>query len=98
MNICGLKTILRSPWRYAYVERVIGSIRRECLDHLIVLNARHLNRILRSYADYYNRHRTHLSHDKDTPVPQPANKDTHGKIVAFSEVDGLHRRYERITA
>jgi transposase InsO family protein len=95
INICGLRTAPRSPWQNAYVERVIGSIRRECLDHLIVLNERHLNRILRSYADYYNQHRTHLSLDKNTPIPQPANKNTTGKIVAFPEVGGLHHRYER---
>ena len=67
----GIKEVItspRSPWQNAYVERVIGSIRRECLNHLIIMNELHLRRILREYIDYYNGSRTHLSLSKDTPA------------------------------
>jgi transposase InsO family protein len=93
-----VRTAPESPWQSAYVERVIGSMRRECTDHLIAVNASHLTRILRSYVAYYNRSRTHLSLDKDTPFRQPANTNTTGKIVAIPEVGGLHHRYERLAA
>jgi transposase InsO family protein len=98
MNIVDVPTAPRSPWQNAYVERVIGSIRRECLDHVIVLNARHLRRILSSYFDYYHRSRTHLSLDKDCPEPRPACPPGAGKIIAFPQVGGLHYRYERLAA
>ena len=71
MRGLGLKEVLnapRSPWQNGYVERLIGSIRRECLDHVIVMNEQHLRRILHSYFDYYHRTRTHLSVGKDAPV------------------------------
>jgi len=88
-----------SPWQKAYVERVIGSNRRECTDHLIAVNAAHLSRILRSYIRYYNLSWTHLALGKDTPLRQPANTiASGGKIIAFSEVGGLHHRYERLAA
>lgn len=87
LNIHNLRTVPRSPWQNVSVERVIGKIRCECLDHLIVLSEHRLNRIRRPYANYYNRHRTHLS---DTPAPHPANRYTVGQIVAFPEVVGLH--------
>jgi transposase InsO family protein len=67
MNIAEVITAPRSPWQNAYVERVIGSIRRECLDHVVIFNERHLRRVLSSYVDYYQRSRTHLSLDKDCP-------------------------------
>jgi transposase InsO family protein len=70
MNIRDGPTALRSPWQNAYVERVIGSVRRECLDHIIVLNAAHLRRVLKTYAKYYNNARTHLSLEKTAPVPR----------------------------
>jgi len=98
MGILAVLTAPRSPWQNAYVERVIGSIRRECLDHVIVLNARHLRRILSSYFDYYHRSRTHLSLAKDCPEPRPASPSDAGKIVAFPQVGGLHHRYERLAA
>jgi putative transposase len=88
----------RSPWQNAYVERVIGSIRRECLDHIIVLNERHLRRILSSYVDYYHRSRTHLSLEKDCPEPRPVHPPDAGKVIAFPQVGGLHHRYERLAA
>jgi putative transposase len=78
------------------VERVIGSSRRECLDHLIVFNERHLRRVLSSYRDYYQRTRTHLSLMKDCPEPRPVHPPTHEKVVAIPQVDGLHHRYERL--
>ncbi len=98
MSIVDLPTALRSPWQNAYVERVIGSIRREYLDHVIVLNARHLRRILSSYFDYYHRSRTHLSLAKDRPDLRPASPPGAGKIVAFPQLGGLHHRYERLAA
>jgi hypothetical protein len=77
---------------------VIGSIRRECLDHVIVLNERHLHRILASYFDYYHRSRTHLSLDKDAPNERPVQPADTAKIVSFPQVGGLHHRYERLAA
>ncbi len=68
MGIRDRPTAPRSPWQNGYVERLIGSIRRECLDHLIIIGEAHLRRVLRAYADYYNRARTHLSLNKDTPM------------------------------
>ncbi len=88
----------RSPWQNGYVERLIGSIRRECLDHVIVLNERHFRRILSSYFAYYNQARTHLALDKDAPIPRRHCFSDRGHIVAFPEVGGLHHRYERLAA
>ena len=89
---------LRSPWQNPYAERVIGSIRREWLDHVIVLNERHLRRILRSYLAYYHRSRTHLSLGKDAPDHRAVQTPTEGSVVEFAEVGGLHHRYERRAA
>src|SRR5215467_11511783 len=88
----------RSPWQNCYVERLIGSIRRECLNHVIVINEWHLRRILNSYFVYYHRSRTHLSLDKDAPESRPAQDLQAGKIIQISEVGGLHHRYERVAA
>jgi putative transposase len=96
MNIKEVLSAPRSPWQRAYVERVIGSIRRECLDHVIILNEEGLRRVLASYVDYYHRSRLHLSLDKDSPDPRRVQAV--GKIVAISEVGGLHHRYERRAA
>ena len=98
MGIDEVLTAPRSPWQNPYAERVIGSIRRECLDHLIVLNERHLRRVLASYLDYYHRSRTHLSLNKDSPVPRPIQPAETGKVIAFPQVGGLHHRYERLAA
>ena len=88
-----------SPWQNPYAERLIGSIRRECLDHLIVLNERHLRRVLSRYLVYYHRARTHLSLAKDAPEPRCIQTPEDGRrIVAFPEVGGLHHRYERRAA
>jgi len=94
MNIKEVLSAPRSPWQRAYVERVIGSIRRECLDHLIVLNQESLRRTLRSYLSYYHRSRLHLSLERDSPESRPVRSI--GKVVAFPEVGGLHHRYERV--
>ena len=98
MSITEIVTAPRSPWQNAYVERVIGSIRRECLDHIIIFNARHLRRILPWYVDYYHRTRTHLSLNKDCPDPRPIMPRRIGTVVAIPQVGGLHHRYERIAA
>ena len=77
---------------------MIGSIRRECLDHLIVIDERHLRRILASSFDYDHRSRTHLSLGKDSPVPRPVKSAKAGEVIAFPQVGGLHHRYERLAA
>jgi transposase InsO family protein len=91
-------TAPRSPWQNAYAERMIGSIRRECLDHVIVLNAEHLRRTLAGYFYYYHRWRTHLSLGMDCPDTRPAQPPDQGAVVAFPEVGGLHHHYERLAA
>jgi putative transposase len=82
----------------AYAERFIGSVRRECLDHIIVLSASGLRRVLNAYVTYYERSRTHLSLDKDAPIPRPIARHGEGRIVAIPQVGGLHHRYERHAA
>jgi hypothetical protein len=98
MAINEVLTAPKSPWQNAYAERVIGTIRRECLDHVIVLTERHLRRILSSYSDYYHRSRTHLSLEKDCPEPRLVHPPDAGKVIAFPQVGGLHHRYERLAA
>jgi len=98
MNIQDVRTAPRSPWQNAYAERVIGSVRRECLDHIVIKNEKHLRRILNSYFSYYNRSRTHLSLNKDPPIPRPVATISQGQIASFPEVGGLHHRYERVAA
>ena len=97
-GLTSLRTAPRSPWQNPYVERVIGSIRRECLDHVIVFNERHLRRVLRSYVAYYQRSRTHLARGRDTPDGRAIDPPGSGRIVARPEVGGLHHRYERQAA
>jgi transposase InsO family protein len=84
----------RSPWQNGHVERLIGSIRRECLDHVVVLGERHLRHLLANYATYYNGVRTHLALDKDSPVHRPAQ--TVGRIASVTWLGGLHRHYVRM--
>jgi transposase InsO family protein len=98
MYIEEVVTAPRSPWQNPYVERVIGSIRRECLNHVIVLNEGHLRQILSCYLDYYHGARTHLSLGKDSPEPRSAQPPGPGKIVVFPQVGGLHHRYDRLAA
>ena len=90
--------VTASPWQNPYVERLIGSVRRECLDHSIILNERHLRRILGSYLDYYHGSRTHLSIGKDTPDGRPVQPAGSGTVVSLPKVGGLHHRYERLAA
>jgi len=85
----------RSPWQNPYCERVIGLIRRECLDHVIVLSEMHLKRILSDYFDYYHRSRTHLSLDRNSPVPREVEPPSQGEVVAIPQIGGLHHRYTR---
>ena len=94
----GIKEVLsapRSPWQRAYVERVIGSIRRECLDHVIVFGETSLRQILCCYFSYYHQTRPHLALEKDSPEPRSIQRPEQGPVVAFRQVGGLHHRYER---
>ena len=84
----------RSPWQNAYAERVIGSIRRECLDHIVVIG----ERILSNYVDYYNETRTHLALAKDAPEPRSAQAPSQGRVVEVPRVGGLHHEYRRRAA
>jgi len=85
----------RSPWQNPYCERLIGSIRRECLNHMIVLGEVHLKRILSSYFDYYHHVRTHLSLDRNSPVPREVEPPDDGDVIGIPQVGGLHHRYAR---
>jgi hypothetical protein len=82
----------------AYVERFIGPVRRECLDHVIVVTADGLRRVLKAYIEYYTTARTHLALEKDAPLPRPVAPPTAGRIIAIPQVGGLHHRYERRAA
>jgi hypothetical protein len=83
-----------TPWQNGFAERLIGSIRRECVDHFIVLGEAHLRRILRTYACYYNDIRTHWSFDKDAPIPRPVQRI--GSINSHAILGGLHHHYVRV--
>ena len=98
MGICEVLSAPRSSWQRAYVERVIGSIRRACLDHVIVFDENSLRRTLHSYFDYYHRSRTHLSLGKDSPEPRAIQPPEMGSVVGLPQVGGLHHRYERRAA
>ena len=91
----GIEEVLiapRAPWQNPYVERVIGSIRRECLDHMIVLNEGHLHRILTLCFEYYHESRAHLSLDRNSPIPRNVEPLTEGRVVSIQQVGGLHHR------
>ncbi len=98
MGIEEVVTAPRSPWQNPYVERLIGSIHRECLDHIIIFKESHLRRVLSSYFQYYHGARTHLSLNKDCPQPRRIQPPSASEIIAFPEVGGLHHRYERRAA
>lgn len=85
----------RSPWQNPYCERVIGSIRRECLDHMIILNEDHLRRILKSCFQYYHHSRPQLSLDRNSPSPRAVEAPWQGKAISIRQVGGLHHRYAR---
>ncbi len=95
MGIEEVMTARRSPWQNPYAERVIGSIRRECLDHLIILSEEHLLTILRSYQLYYNESRCHLSLERNSPIPREVELPSKGRVFAIPQVGGLHHRYAR---
>jgi transposase InsO family protein len=97
----GIEEVLiapRSPWQNPYVERVIGSIRRDMLAHVVVLHERHLKRLLAEYVSYYHQFRTHLSLDMDGPQPRAVEPPEAGKVIALPEIEGLHHHYERRAA
>ena len=98
MRIREVLTAPHSPWQNPFVERLIGSVRRECLDHVLVLNECHLRRILTRYFAYYHRARTHLSLEKDAPDVRPIEGPEMGTVVQIPEVGGLHHRYVRRAA
>ena len=98
MGIEQVLTAPRSPWQNPYCERVIGTLRRDCLDHVIVLTEQHLRRILRKYLEYYHGSRTHLALDKDAPEPRQRESIDGGQVVALPMVGGLHHRYTRRAA
>ena len=98
IGIAEVLTTPRSPWQNPFAERVIGTIRRELLDHVIVLNEGHLRRRLRNYFSYYHSSRTHLALAKDAPEPRADEPPNHGQVVALPQVGGLHHRYVRRAA
>jgi transposase InsO family protein len=98
MRIDEVLTAPHSPWQNPFAERLIGSIRRDCLDHVIVLSERHLRHVLTAYFEYYHRTRTHLSLSKDAPDGRPVEPPALGKAIAIREVGGLHHRYVRRAA
>ena len=98
MGLAELPITPRSPWQNGYAERFVGSLRRECLDHVIALNERQVYRIVSSYARHYNRARTHLALAKDAPEPRRVQSRANGRVVAFPEVGGLHHRYAWVAA
>jgi transposase InsO family protein len=94
MGIRDRPTSPRSPWQNGYAERLIGSIRRECVDHIIILGERHLRHVLLSYMQYYNEVRTHLSLNKDAPAPRSVQRAGH--ILYRPILGGLHHQYVRV--
>jgi transposase InsO family protein len=93
MGIRDRPTAPRSPWQNCYAERLIGSIRRECLDHVVVFGEAHLRRVLNKYTEYYNATRTHLSLAKDSPVSRPIQRL--GRVTKRPLLGGLHHQYLR---
>ena len=98
MGIEEVLTAPHSPWQNPFAERLIGSVRRECLDHIVVFGEPHLRRSLTAYFAYYHRARTHLALDKDAPDVRPVEGPEAGRVVALREVGGLHHRYVRRAA
>ena len=98
MGIEDVTTAFRSPWQNPYCEHVVGSIRRECLNHVIVMNEKHLRRVLNGYIDYYHGSRTHQSLHNDCPTPRTVEPPEMGKVIAIPKVGGLHHRYARENA
>ncbi|MCU1316536.1 MAG: transposase [Candidatus Acidoferrum typicum] len=97
----GMEEVLtapRSPWQNPFPERLVGSIRRQCLDHVMVWNQRSLRRTLQSYFAYYQRSRTHLALGKDAPEPRAVEPPAQRRVVWIPQVGGLHHRYLRRAA
>ena len=95
----GVRQVLiapKAPWQNPFVERVIGSIRRECLDHVLVLNEHHLRQLMRAYLAYYNSSRPHQALENNSPIPRQVQPPSRGRIIAVPEVGGLHHRYQRV--
>jgi transposase InsO family protein len=97
MSIDEVLTAPRSPWQNASAERFIGSVRRECLDHVNVFSVIELQRLIKRHVAYYERSRTHLSLKKDAPIPRPIAAPADGRVVAIPQI-GLYHRYERRAA
>lgn len=95
LNTHEVLTAPQSPWQNPYVERLIGSIRRECLNHVIIFNELHLKRVLCAYLSYYHVARTHLSLDKQCPQLRAVEPSDSGRVVAFPHLGGLHHEYRR---
>ena len=98
LGIQEVLTAPQSPWQNPYVERLIGSIRRECLDHVIVFNEAGLRRVLKEYFEYHESGRTHLSLDKDAPISRPVQPPSLGEVIEIPQVGGLHHLYTREAA
>ena len=98
LGVRDIMTQARSPWQGGHVERLIGSIRRECLDHVIVFNEKHLMRVMEEFVRYYNRSRIHLGLDKASPDGRAVEPRSAGPIKSRPEVGGLHHRYHREAA
>jgi transposase InsO family protein len=98
LGIEEVKIAPRSPWQNPYCERLIGSLRCDVLDHVIVLNERHLQRVLKAYISYYHQFRTHLALDMDCPHPRAVEPPEMGQVIALPEVGGLHHHYKRRAA
>lgn len=96
MGIREIITSPKSPWQNPYAEQVIGSIRRECLDHLIVLGEDHLRRVFKSCVRYYDRSRPHLSLQRNAPLPRNVEPPSQGRVIALPQVGGLHHPYKRV--
>jgi putative transposase len=90
------RTCFRSPWQNGVAGRFVGNCRRDLLDHVIVLNKRHLKRLMSEYIRYYHEDRTHLGLSKETPAQRQAEKNTapDAKVIAMPRIDGLHHRYD----
>ena len=98
LDISEVLTAFRSPWQSPYVERLIGSIRGECLNHVVVMNELSLRRYMASYLEYYHGSRSHLSLGKDSPDGRSVQPPEMGNIFGIPKVGGLHHRYERRAA
>ena len=97
----GIEQVLsapRSPWQNPFVERLIGTLRRDRLDHVVALNERHLRQVIARYLDYYHDWRTHLALAMDAPNQRIVHPPNQGRVVAFPELGGLHHHYERLAA